>query len=65
MFDGGAKKIYYSTAPLVSCKLKVDSGVGDKESSGQGTALEEVVLYIFNYVELIKSTLWIYSKRAG
>lgn len=32
---------------------------------GARTALEEMVLYIFNYMELINSAPWIYSKCAG
>jgi len=42
---------------------------GGRRSGGRGasgwTALEEMVLRIFNYTELINSAPWVYSKRAG
>lgn len=42
---------------LVSCKLKAGCGAGDEESAGGWTALGEMVLYIFNYMELINSAV--------
>lgn len=57
LFDGEAEPVTASLSSAAKSERAAESG--------QRAAREEMVLHIFNYMELIASAPWIYSKCAG
>lgn len=47
------------------CNRSLSSAAKSKRDEESGQWTEEMVLRIFNYMELIASSPWIYSKCAG